>query len=167
MKKLSKKWLWLIIPLAILLPVQFLNHTGFCYGEMRYLSEQELIDRFLFRKAGDDMGFEEKVEAAKHRPYPGWASGIEYPSCCRIDKTNTGGFWRNFFGLYDSYLVYYFPRSQEAIQGSHDKSPYVDGGFYINACGKKSRDMGEIYTSKKVYDSATRHNLKKWKENQP
>ena len=46
-KDSPKKISVLLISLLCLLVIQYLNFTGFCYKEGRYLTEQELIDRVI------------------------------------------------------------------------------------------------------------------------
>lgn len=73
-----KRWVCLAA-LLIIGPTQYLNHTGFCYAEMRYLNERELVDRFLFKDKARHMTFDEKVAYMKEQ-----RSGTDYPNCCRL-----------------------------------------------------------------------------------
>lgn len=77
-KKWSKKRWALVIFLTVMVPVQFLNNTGFCYSEMRYVPERELVDRFLFSRKWLDM-----TEAEKAQKIAGM--GEDYERCCRVD----------------------------------------------------------------------------------
>jgi len=72
----TKHKIWVILILAFL-SVQFLNFTGFCYGELSYLSKREILDRHLFSPDYSKLSEHEKVQKLKER-------GAEYPGCCTI-----------------------------------------------------------------------------------
>jgi len=166
-KRFKKRWLFLVV-LLILGATQYLNHTGFCYAEMRYLSERELVDRFLFGEKADVMSFDEKVEAAKNRGYPTGVGEIEYPACCKIDGepfmldkfskfTN-----KTFVGRYLFKFEGYIPIKRS---NSTTRHPYEYIISAVNSCGGvMGADSTSIDVSKTSYENHLEMNKKYWKE---
>jgi len=62
-KNSPKKISVLLISLTCLLVIQYLNFTGFCYKEGRYLTEQELVDRVIEKEfvISDDVEREKRL----------------------------------------------------------------------------------------------------------
>lgn len=65
-----KRWVALLL-LLIIGPTQYLNHTGFCYAEMKYLSERDIVGRMSFGAEYLRMN-----DAQKDRRWK------EYNGCC-------------------------------------------------------------------------------------
>lgn len=132
-----KRWILLAL-LLVIGPTQFLNHTGFCYSEMRYLSERELVDRYLFGKKADTMTLEEKVEKTQEQ-------GGEYPNCCRLNGQffkDYEGFINNIFGNY----VYEVEEHFLQINPIEKKYPYEVVYSSMNACGE-NRGLDKFSTT--------------------
>ena len=170
-----KKLIWLLIYFVIfillILPVQYLNQTGFCYGEMRYLNEQELLDRHLFGKDADKMTMHAKLSILEERNKDPRRSYklINYPDCCHVSKnhmstTPSDRFWQNFFGSYIYSLNIYLQRKKEDIASYDDNSPYYQTIYELHTCGISSDEVGGITISKKEYESAIQSNHKHWEE---
>ncbi len=147
---------------------QYLNHTGFCYAEKRYLSERELVDRYLFGEKADAMSFEEKVEAAKHRSYPTGVGEIEYPACCKIDGEpfmldELSRFAnKTFIGKYLFEFEGYIPIKRS---NSTTRHPYEYIISAVDSCGGVTgADSTSIDVSKSSYENALERNRKYWKE---
>jgi len=159
-KRFKKRWvLWAV--LVVLGSTQYLNHTGFCYAEKRYLSERELVDRYLFGAKADVMSFEEKVSYVANR----W-NGAEYPACCKIDGepfmldkfsrfTN-----KTFVGRYLFELERYIP-----VVETYGRHPYENRITALDSCGKTmGADSTSIDVSKASYENSLERNRKYWKE---
>lgn len=129
-KKIAKKWILLSLILAFLLPIQFLNQTGFCYEEMKYLGEQDIIDRFLFNENQVNASYQDKVALLKKK------SGAKYPECCELSKKPMWlDDWEQYFNaLWGHYLFgisYLYPEKSE----NNRKTIYVERFYAVNACG--------------------------------
>jgi len=140
---------------------QYLNHTGFCYAENRYLSERELVDRALFKSRAGSMSFDEKVEAAKTRGYPTGVGEIEYPACCRAYPDNDS---IKIFGYYRYQIGYYFAMTDEYAQNHEPNYPHKTGSLSVDTCGYNSRGNYSTTKSQNNYDSAIARNRKYWQE---
>lgn len=129
----------LILLLILIGIVQYLNFTGFCYADMRYLKEREIIDRFLFKERADTLTNEEKRKIIQERkrgeyPYAYWISGEPWT----LSKTEK--IINKIFGYY-----YY-----ELNTASNDKL----SAYSVNACGTKS-----IYEYHDQYNDTKYKNL--------
>lgn len=119
----NTKLLLAVVLALILLAVQILNFTGFCYSEFKYLSKQELIDRLLFQDQANFLTFEQKKAAMDQRgggeyPYAYWVSGASASASPLIDMIN------KILGMY------YFEVS--SVSKTHVST------YEVNACGTKS-----------------------------
>lgn len=146
----KKKITYLSISLAILfigiLTLQFLNFSGFCYSEFRYLSERELVKNFLF--GADNSESSEIILAQKLKE----TRGGEFPSCCRVDgepwSLSLGDKILNkIAGRYFYLIRTNFPNSH--VQGDEDS--YVITDYSVDACGIKSYDSSSEFITEPVY----------------
>lgn len=163
--KISKKWLWIIVPLVILLPTQYLNHTGFCYSEMRYLNERELLDYFIFGSKATVMSEEEKKAIVAQR----W-NGAVYPDCCRITdepfwlRSSPFRFWdKTLVGQYLYQVTYHAPDMRMLANSSRE--PFMEYNSALNSCGTAVKgDSPSIDINEIAYKNALEQNKKYWKE---
>lgn len=127
-KKHPKKLIFLVIFSII----QYLNFTGFCYSERRYLSEEELLRR------GAGKIYEEN------------------PDCCYIyndyegksQSYNVDYFVNNLFGNHLFGLVYVSKREISPYDHDYPPTPYKKGWGSITACGVGDEDYAENITEK-------------------
>ncbi|MGE4313129.1 MAG: hypothetical protein AB7E85_02500 [Pseudobdellovibrionaceae bacterium] len=161
MKKIFKRWWFLVLVLALFC-MQSLNHTGFCYSEGRYLSENELIDRYLFGPDAKQMSQEEKTEASKNREYPTGIGEIAYPECC---SAKDGHFLNNkvshflnrtFLGKYLFEVTAYFPVKGKELSSEYH---YIEIITHVDACGRSiSGDSLAIGLNEGQYKNALKRN---------
>jgi hypothetical protein len=115
--------------LAALLLIQTLNFTGFCYREMRYLSDQELINTAVQRLMSeayllenDPITYQSAADLYRQNPncctLHKWGHNFSYPIVFRV------------FAYYESiaHIVY-----RATLRGS---DPFLDSYVSMNACGK-------------------------------
>lgn len=170
-KKFSKKRLWIIIPLLLLFPILFLNNTGFCYSEMKYLSERQLIDRYLFGRMGAEGTDGEKITLLEQRNSDDrYLDKIEeYPACCRV----TGQVQRssildrvlnNSFGFFLYQLEMSSVRLDIGVLNGDSDPSYYKSYASINACGLGSPYSYGSPESEESYHFDIQRNLKHWKE---
>lgn len=150
----------LMLGLLLLMSTQYLNHTGFCYADMRYLTEKELTDRMLFGDESRTMSDEQKRDLLKER------DGAEYPDCCRVYKNRFG--WSASETLFNSTLGnyrygfdYYYP-AEKAKVGTGDQFKWQY--YSTNSCGRNAYpDFGESL-SQESYNASLSSNSRYWKE---
>lgn len=112
--------------IIILLIIQYLNFTGFCYSELRYLSKEELL---------------------KHLG----AIYEENPNCCSlydIKDRDMNYFLNNFFARHFYGLVIITKR--DITQYDDPKETYVRRWSYISSCGSVYRDYSENITEEQI-----------------
>ncbi|MCB1782818.1 MAG: hypothetical protein KDI13_02380 [Alphaproteobacteria bacterium] len=156
-KKPRRKWKqWILFVFFLIIgPTQYLNHTGFCYQEMRYLDKREIVDGFLFSKKYGrhievsnirNMTLGEKKKIMKVR-------GIEtYPNNCRIQSIN-----QNVI-----YLFYNLECVRPHPEKSENLYAFEVTYYSIDACGKKHNFMSEILTGEESYNIQIERNKKYW-----
>lgn len=156
--KLSKTWLWVIFSILILYPPLVLTRSGFCYSEMRWLNERELVDRMLFGEKEFEMSFAEKVTFIREK------NSGEYPNNCKIngepfDLSEGSKLINGLFGLmfYKVDCVYL----KEDRKG--EENPYYIEWVSVSSCGQDVDSMGESITESS-YQSYIRKNSNYWKE---
>ena len=144
--KLPKKYIIWPILLLVFLPWQYLNLSGFCYKEKRYIPERELIDRYLSMQP---------LLNGKSR------SLDDYPNCCKItlhSSSNSGiGILLNsiIFNLVFYEVVTYFPREDVS---SHPKNSFYQSYGSIDSCGTQTIPGYGISMSREEYESYTNRN---------
>lgn len=150
----------LLTILAFFLSAQYLNHTGFCYTEGKYLSDQEIIDRFLFRQAAADMSFEEKANALKNR------NGGSYPYCCRLKNDPLLLDWFDEFvnKLFGRYLLEVEIISQNDDMTSRNSDPYRTDHITITSCGVPGHDSYGQSISEYTYELKISENKAYWQQ---
>ncbi len=166
MNKISKKWLWLIIFILFLIAIQFLNHTGFCYSQFKYLSNKELLDRFIFGDKANKMNEEEKKAFVEKR----W-NGAVYPDCCRIKsetvflKNNPFRFWDiTLVGQYLYEIRYLMPETRRLENTTRE--PFLINISALNSCGYQvGGGHRSIDISITDYNNALDRNKQYWKDN--
>lgn len=171
----------LLLALVLLIPTQYLNHTGFCYAEMKYLNEREIIDRFLFKENAKSLTLEEKKRVVKEKQ-----NGAEYPACCKLmgelDERDLG--WletdnenyfleKTLFGLFLYEMVIYRPHSKNTMTSPpyHFKTveealaefPYQESHLAVNACGHMYWGLLGGNLSQKGYDIRLDKNREYWR----
>lgn len=138
----------------------FLNHSGFCYQEMRYLAQQELMDRALFGFEAGAMSLKDKKHAMKNRSSPTGAGEIEYPNCCRVTSKypyldKFGPDTNKFFGWYVYSFTVYYPMTSAIT----DRHPYEYSETALSSCGFKVRGTAlTMDISKDSYFNALKRN---------
>ena len=160
-----KRWLLLGIVL-VLVPTQYLNHTGFCYAEMRYLNEREIVDRYLFGNKSDSMNFEEKRVFMKEQ-----RDGAEYPNCCRFGgevtehdlgfmESDEGNYslYKTMWGLFLYTIKRYLPHKSEKSDLFTSMTSIVD------QCGNGLWLIHLNEVTKKVYPEWLSYNAEYWKK---
>ncbi|GEM_PF-2081995 len=165
-KKIRLKWkLWLLLGiLIVLVPTQYLNHTGFCYAEMKYLNERELVDRYLFGDKADSMSLEEKQLFMKEQ-----RDGAEYPDCCRFGgevtehdlgfmESDEDNYWlyKTIWGLFLYTIDRYLPHKSEKNDLFTSMTSIVD------QCGNGLWLIHLDEVTKKVYPEWLAHNAEYW-----
>lgn len=167
----DKKIIWVsLIPLALLIPIQFLNHTGFCYSKMRYLSERELIDRFLFGENANRLSTSEKEKLIVQRKKKNTSYIIEnYPECCRIKgqihrPSELEYFLNNMFGWYFYDLHVISSRHEDNITRYTFDEPYRQANINLGTCGLSTRGSLGANISKDYYKSLLKKNQNYWKD---
>lgn len=155
-----KRWVCLAV-LLIIGPTQYLNHTGFCYAEMRYLNERELIDRFLFGDQADVMSYEDKVLFVAKK----W-NGANYPECCVIDGEpfDLSYFSRIMNKTFAAWYLYELKRYVPVIYNyKTTRHPYENIVSALDACGSHiTADSTKIDIKKSEYENALERNRQYW-----
>lgn len=161
----KKKLILFSVLLLTLGAFQFLNFTGFCYADMRYFSDQELLDRALFGKEGPKMTYAEKLAATPNAKLKSSLEGpAVYPDCCIVRRLRWDRhFWRTFFQGYRVEIEIVLPRKTEP----ENTNPYKERTHYIKSCGTKTVGSSGISVSADSYYSTLKHNRQFWKEKQP
>lgn len=137
-----KVWIGVI---AVVLSFQFLTFTGFCYGELSYLSKRELLDRYL---SVQSLNEDQKIKSAAKR-------GLDYPGCCNI--TQRQDVLARLLGFYNFKIEWY---RENKIRPDKDK--YRMGWSYMNSCGTKKISESHIGISKYFFDGMIKKNRKNW-----
>jgi hypothetical protein len=130
-----------IFGLAILLAVtsaEFLNFTGFCWADLRYYSDRELINAAI----GYELRMNEAADYVKDRKR--YQSLEEFLAvnrdCCRVYRwghpLELDGVWVRVFGWYIAVVnILYRLRDDGPRQ-------FFDRYSFVNACGKVMNRMG-------------------------
>ena len=155
-----------------------LNYSGFCFKEMRYLSDEEKI-RIAVAKVNKMGGWRHLKELGwpsnrykKIIPYESVDAFLqENPDCCTIvpyagfehvtDEPVPPSFWERFFGIYNSAVRIQYTRRY--IEGPLDKNKkmgpgekheeFLIGDYHIDNCGEGTRStslskIAVFYTTK-------------------
>lgn len=152
----------LLLALVLLIPTQYLNHTGFCYDEMKYLNEREIIDRLLFKSGAETMTFDEKVKTMKER------NGAEYPYCCRAvrpksRRVDLSEIIDRSLGRYVLQVTIIRPNEYYLAHPGRGREPFDAKYISVNACGTFAPDAyGEDITQKE-YEDLLEANKDHWK----
>jgi hypothetical protein len=109
--------------------IQYLNFSGFCYRDMRYLSDNELIESAIRYNIQHPHSAPDLIE---------YTSIDEFhrlnPDCCRVYRdghyTLTEGTWPRFYGWYISVAEVWYRRKQ------FGPDPYYRSYVAVNACGR-------------------------------
>ncbi len=112
--------------IIILLTVEYLNFTGFCYSDGRYYSKEELL------RIGVGKIYEED------------------PNCCSvydIKDRDMNYFLNNFFARHFYGLVIITKR--DMTQYDDPKETYVRAWSYLSSCGAVHRDYSENLTEER------------------
>lgn len=112
--------------LCLLLVVQFLNFSGFCYSEGRYLSEEELMKK-VFGKLYEDN-----------------------PGCCYISSENgvyETALWHFINNLFGRHL-HLAEKVQLDDEPSEPQYPYRISTISVDVCGKGYLGYGERISEK-------------------
>lgn len=153
-----KKTLAFFIGLPLLAYVQFFNFTGFCYSEMRYLSDLELTYAGIAFAASPPISAEDRQKAIKLENEP-------YPFCCRL--TGEPG-WIDAEWLFLNKLVGNYRYAVNGYIANPDKSdktrPYYEVLSSVNACGKKAGYQTAIEIDAWTYETYTQGIRKYWQE---
>lgn len=162
------KWKrWVLLGVFLVLgPTQYLNHTGFCYAEMRYLNERELVDRFLFGDKADSMSFEEKRVFMNEQ-----RDGAEYPNCCRFEgevnerdlgflEMDEESYWfqKTILGLFMYKIKRDLPRN------SKKDDLFTSMTSAMDQCGNGLWIIHLNEVTKEVYPEWLAYNAKYWEE---
>ena len=165
----TKKKIFIITILAlVIILVSFWSGgglTGLCHSEMRYLSERELMDRYIFGDKAALMSEEEKKAFVADK----W-NGAVYPDCCRIEDEP---FWlRNspfrfldkiIVGQYLYQFTYHKKDTNVSTEGMRD--PYIQHNTAIDACGNVNEGSSpSIDMNETAYKNALKINSLYWKE---
>jgi hypothetical protein len=158
MKKISKKWYGLTLLLLLFLPIKFLNHSGFCYSKMSYLSERELIDIHLFGKEAEYISFDEKVKTLKER------EGIEYPyGCIVIDNMNIKMSWdEKLYQLIFGKKDYGLNCLKVTVNDKSNNIRYSNVIKNITSCGSGGFDPFGEEISKESYNAGIKNSTQHW-----
>lgn len=152
----------LLLALVLVIPTQYLNYTGFCYAEMKYLNEREIVDRLLFKDGALTMTFEGKVRTMKER------NGAEYPYCCRAfrptsRRVDLSEIIDRSLGRYVLQVTIIRPNEYYLAHPGRGREPYDAKYISVNACGTYAPDAyGEDITQKE-YEDLLEANKDHWK----
>ncbi len=126
--------------LILLLTTQYLNHTGFCYAEMKYLSDREIVDNFLFGDQAKDLTFDQKVALTAEK-YKGGA----YPDCCSFEGPYKGKVLHPGYeyelsamllGVQHNEILAYFPKEGvKKYLSEKTDDPFRLSLFAVDQCG--------------------------------
>lgn len=158
-KNLSWKKRVLTIVLAAMVPVQFLNFTGFCYSEMRYLSDLELTYAGVTFPDETELSPEDRQRMIQREGEP-------FPFCCRVDGEPSWiapevRFVDKLLGHYVYRVVSYSPNPHTDAK-DYQRYPYYVAYSSINACGKdKNYETGTSKT-REVYEANIQQIKKFW-----
>ncbi|MFT6332160.1 MAG: hypothetical protein ACJAW3_000488 [Lentimonas sp.] len=121
----------------IFIIIQFLNWTGFCYSEKRYLADQEIIEKTVAISRDEDL----KKEYENN------------PDCCELKNgheflSGFETFLNNLFGYYVYEVNVFFKDNSSFIENY----PYYMRGISINSCASKQLDTHGIGISTEEYE---------------
>lgn len=165
-KKISKKWLLLLVPLLIL--PMIITDSGFCYSEKRWPSKLEIVDRALFdqqfRKKPITLTREEKIKLSEEQ------YSSRYPEFCKVNSVpfDLNG-WENLLNLISGRKFYevecVYPRPES------DQQKYPTERFYwkfssVDACAAKVVDTTGSSATEREYESFLNKNQNYWQENE-
>jgi hypothetical protein len=115
--------------LVIFLLFEFLNFTGFCYREVRYPSDKELLDAAVRRLMSESklMGDDPIEYDSPEKLFQ------ENPNCCSISR------WGHQFSYPIGFRIlgFYESIAQVAYKfSSRGPLPVIEAYISMNACGK-------------------------------
>lgn len=161
----AKKVTIIAIAIAIFSVVQFMNHTGFCYDKLSYISKYELIDLALFGHDAPLMNHEQKVEAARNGLSLHYKMGsVAYPECCNISSkyfllSNLAHFVNKTFAGRHIYQISIAFKSKDTVQG---RQPFEQMLVAVNACGVHINDWTSIDVPESSYEDILERNKEFW-----
>jgi hypothetical protein len=145
MTRMRMFFLIAVAAVCMLAAWEYLNFTGFCYGQHRYLSDQEMIDAAVLYEINTNA----RYHVQDVRDNPGWtkkyASIAEFhkenPHCCTVWRWgfpgNYGeGIWVRAFGWYVAWVDLEF-RTRDSGQ-----KQFYSASVSVNQCGKVMEDFG-------------------------
>lgn len=155
MKKIN--YLVIIVIFALF---QSLNFSGFCFSEMKYLSEKELLDRMLFGKSSHELTKQMKKQIISTRGF-----GRTYPNSYKITKH---AYWQRHDKL--SYFVNAFLSNYHYgvdivyrnIYSSGKDDAYLIMHRGIDTCGAGSTNYIKTTISEETYLSTMSRNEVMW-----
>jgi hypothetical protein len=135
-----RSWQWIVVALlcAVAL-VEVLNFTGFCYSQVRYLRDQELIDAAIQYRLADVGDYYLSRGAKKYN------SVAEFheinPHCCRLSKwghpgLGEEGIWLRVIGWYVVVADLWY-RFRDA-----GTNQFWSETVFMNSCGKVLEHAG-------------------------
>lgn len=141
--------------MVLLAIIQTLNFTGFCYSEFRYLSDKELIDRYLFGNQGLKLTFEAKQKKLKEE------NDGKYPECCRVD--NDPWWIKRLDKILFSFFGFSYYELYTVLPQKGSDAPFYEQYILANSCGSKFADEYGMSISEEEYASQLKYNFKQWK----
>ena len=117
----------LLVPLVLF---EYLNFTGFCYGQGRYYSDEELVDAAItynLSKYGSDPAIKKRYESIGEL-------GRQNPECCTIHRYghwSLDPIWVRAFGFYIVVVEVWY-----RVNETSGAASFYDSLVSFDACGK-------------------------------
>lgn len=158
MKKKSYKSIFWLSAFFLFFGWKSLVYAGFCSADRRFLSEQELIERYLLGENWRKMTPAQREEKL--------ASIENYPECCRIEKKPM---FLSHTDIFFNVLIWnrrlYGVETHLPMDVRRGDDWYLEVYSDVDACGdKRDVDPYSIGESEKDYRSALSRIAKFWEE---
>jgi hypothetical protein len=124
----------IVLLLCIFASVEVLNLSGFCYREMRYLSEKEFVDIAVMTNLAQHspQGERNKIYVSLDDFYG------ENPNCCKVwYHSQLIAPLARIVGLYELGVSVYYKMSD-----TNERDKYYNVDIFMNACGSVVRKLG-------------------------
>lgn len=135
-----------------------IKSTGFCFSEGRYLSDRELLERYVTASKIFNLDVDYLDEKT--------AKQINFPDCCKISNMPSGLKWHDVYlrpFIYGErlYGIYAYYLDESRLKTGHPE-PAVEIISDIESCGKKSDiDLYTMNLKHEIYDKSDIQNKKK------
>lgn len=158
MKKISKKWMFVIVLLFAFFLNAALLDRGFCYSEMAFLSKRQMLDRSIFGPNADSIGQAEMAAILKRTNFDYYPNNCVFTNGSATATSSSDEFIHGLLGKKFFGIECVYPRDAS----EYKDTPYYVSMWSISSCGSRSSDSFGEGISEQSFKAIIRNNAKFW-----